>query len=211
MKKRIIMILLIGILFITPGCLINAGEGTENKATDSDTSAVNTETTNEAIDSDISGLQIITVSSLGGISLGDSPERVVAVLGSNYTESTEPDVAGFIGEDMAVWSYESGIVVYIGQSSGKVLKIKSTSPDLQTDLGIRGGDNAETVFEAYRPLYKEAVSRHWDEVLEGWFHMEDGAVMIFDFDKSDSVLVNRDVTRDSLVEEIILAYWAHFD
>lgn len=155
--------------------------------------------------------KLADISGLGGISLGDSPERVIEVLGSNYTESVEPDTAGFIGEDMTVWSYENDTVVYIGQTSGKVLKVTTASPDLKTSLSIKVGDNAETVFKAYRLLYEEAVSRHRDEVLEGWFLMEDGIVMIFDFDKSDGVMVNSDVTSDFAVEEIILAYWKHFD
>ena len=92
-----------------------------------------------------------------------------------------------------------------------MLRIASTSPDLQTDLGIKAGDDAKTVFDAYKPLFEEAISRHSNEVLDGWYIMDDGTVMIFDFDKSDDTLVNSNIMPDSNVEEIILAYWSHFD
>ncbi len=149
--------------------------------------------------------------SLGGISLGDTPQAVINILGKNYTESTEPDIAGYVGEDMTVWSYESGITVIFGKTSGKVLKVTTANPDFKTDLGIKVGDDAKTVYETYKSLSEEAESRHSNEILEGWFLMKDGAVMIFDFDKSDGAMVNSNVTPDSKVEEIILAYWNHFD
>lgn len=149
--------------------------------------------------------------SLGGISLGDSSQSVISILGSNCTKTDEPDSAGYIGEDMTVWRYESGISVTIGKTSGKVLKISSVSPDFQTELGVKAGDDLNTVYESYGPLYKEAVSRHGDEVLRGWFHTGEEAVIIFDFDKSDNTLINSSITPESEVEEIIIAYWKHFD
>ena len=69
------------------------------------------------------------VPSLGGISLGDSPEKVISELGNDYSESIEIDNAGIIGEDIIVWSYESGIVVSFGKTSGKVIKVVSESAD----------------------------------------------------------------------------------
>ncbi|HHV97517.1 MAG TPA: hypothetical protein GXX37_13810 [Clostridiaceae bacterium] len=169
------------------------------------------DTSNKNINSNTTNKNNSTAPSLGGISLGDNQETVANVLGNNYVESTEEDIAGFIGEDMNIWTYENGIVVYFGKMTGKVLRITSTSPNLQTDLGIKVGDNAKTVFETYKPLFEEAVSRHEDEKLEGWYLINDEVVMIFDFDKSDEKLINNKVMPDSSVEEITLAYWKHFD
>ena len=150
--------------------------------------------------------------SLEGISLGDSSQSVISILGSNCTKTDEPDNAGYIGEDTIVWRYESGISVTIGKTSGKVLRISSVSPVFKTDLGVKVGDNMNTVNEIYGPLYKEAVSRHDDEVLTGWFLIGEEAVIIFDFEKSDNALINSSIiTLDSKVEEIIVAYWKHFD
>jgi len=154
---------------------------------------------------------IAAVPGLGGVSLGDSPEKVISVLGNDYTESIEIDNGGIIGEDIIVWNYEKGIVVSFGKTTGKVIRVVSSSPDFHTDLGIKVGDNAKTAFELYKSKFKEAISRHSNEVLEGWFHIGDEAVMIFDFDKSDRAVTNRSVTPDSDIEEIILAYWKHFN
>jgi hypothetical protein len=195
MTKKAILIVLTGILLIVSGC----------------STSIDREENNKPIDSETPDQGSVTAPSLGGISLGDSSESVIGALGNNYTESTETDDAGFIGEDMTVWSYESGIVVNIGKRSGKVLRVKSTSPDFRTDLGVKVDDNAKTVFDAYKPVFQEAVSRHSDNVLEGWFLIEDQAIMIFDFDKSDGSLINSSITPDSRVGEIILAYWEHFD
>lgn len=153
----------------------------------------------------------VTGLGLGGISLGDSPQKVISVPGNDYTESIEIDNGGIIGEDIVIWSYEKGIVVSFGKTSGKVIRVVSASPNFQTDLGIKVGDNAKTAFEVYKPKFKEAISRHSNEVLEGWFHAGDEAVMIFDFDKSDRVVTNSAITEDSDIEEIILAYWKHFN
>ena len=150
------------------------------------------------------------IPSLGEISLGDSHVTVVEVLGSGFTETTETDYTGTYGEDLTVLNYESGIVVNIGKTSGKVVKVISTSPAFQTDLEIKVGDDAKTAFETYEPLFEQAVSRHRDEALTGWFIIEN-VIVIFDFDKSDNELTNKEISPDPRVEQIVLAYWEHFD
>jgi len=152
-----------------------------------------------------------TVPSLGGVSLGDSAEDTVKVLGNDYAESAETDASGLIGEDMAVREYRNGITVYIGKTSGKVLRIISESDDFKTDLGVGVGDDAKTVSDTYGSRFEKAVSRHIDEELEGWYLLEDGSVIIFDFDRTDDTLINSDVKPDSKVGRIVLAYWQHFD
>ena len=136
----------------------------------------------------------MTAPTLGGITLGDSSRNVVNALGNDCTKIDEPDNAGIIGEDMTIWRYESGISVTIGKTSDKVLRIASVSPDFKTDLGIKVSEDINTVYEAYKPLYEEAVSRHSDEVLEGWFLVGNEAVIIFDFNKSDDAVVNSSIT-----------------
>ena len=78
-------------------------------------------------------------------------------------------------------------------------------------IRVKVGDDSKTVLETYKPAYEEAVSRHRDEVLEGWFLKGEEAVIIFDFDKSDDSVVNTNVTSESKVEKVILAYWKHFN
>jgi hypothetical protein len=45
----------------------------------------------------------------------------------------------------------------------------------------------------------------------GWFHIGDEKIIIFDTDKEDKSRINNDVAPDSTVQEIVLAYWKHFD
>ena len=211
MIKKAILFVIIGALFIISGFALEKVKGDEKETTDFDASSTNEEYGKEVVNHEASAQDVKDSPTLGGISLGDSPQSVIDALGNNYSESTEPDVAGLIGEDLTVWTYENGIVVYIGKTSGKVQRIETTNPDFKTDLGIKVGDDKETVDETYRPNFEGAVSRHNDEVLEGRFHIGDGSVIIFDFDKSDNALVNENVTPDSKVERIILAYWKHLN
>lgn len=43
--------------------------------------------------------------------MGDSAEKVISILGNDYSESIEIDNAGIIRRDIIVWNYEKGIVV----------------------------------------------------------------------------------------------------
>ncbi|HHW31273.1 MAG TPA: hypothetical protein GXX20_06315 [Clostridiaceae bacterium] len=214
MIKKTILIVLTVSLLILYGCSKyvdekNRIEYNKNKISENQNEIEKDK--NEINSSDASNQETANVSSLGGISLGYSPEMVVNILGDNYIESTEPDYFGIMGEDITVWSYDNGIVIRIGETTGKVLSVTSKNPDFQTDMGIKVGDDAETVFNAYKPKFEEAKSRHSDEILEGWYLVGDGTVMIFDFDKSDNAVINSNIASDSKVEEIILAYWKHFD
>lgn len=194
-------------LFITSGCTGANNKGDTNNKGDKDIIEV-TETPGQDAEISQNGE---TVPSLGGISLGDSSEKVIEVLGDKYSETAEPDILGAFNEDIVIWNYNNAINVSIGKRSGKVLRVVSNSPDYKTDLGIKVGDDADTVFETYRSELKEAVSRHNDETLEGWFLTEDEIVVIFDFDKSDDALVNSDITPDTRVEEIILSKWKYYN
>lgn len=213
MIKKTILIVLTGILIMTSGCSGDINEGDKREAINSVAENISEEDKNEVDDaeSETSNQNLVTAPSLGGISPGDTSEKVIEILGDNYSESTETDILGAYGEDIIIWNYNNGIAVSIGKTSGKVLKIASASPDFQTDLGIKVGDDAESVFETYKPVFEEPVSRHSNETLEGWFLMEDGSVMIFDFDKSDNTMVNSNITPDSSVEEIILTKWKYIN
>lgn len=213
MIKKAIFVVLTGALLITTSCSGENGREYEKESANFETSSIETEYQDKTINDETPAQdnEISPTPTLGGISLGDSPDKVIDVLGSDYSESTEPDIAGLIGEDLIVWSYENGVDVYIGKTSEKVVRIASTSPDLKTDLGVKVGDDSKTVLETYKPAYEEAVSRHRDEVLEGWFLKGEEAVIIFDFDKSDDSVVNTNVTSESKVEKVILAYWKHFN
>ena len=132
-------------------------------------------------------------------------------MGDDYEKTDETDSTGMIGEDTTVLTYESGIVITVGNNSKKVLRIVSASEDFRTDKGIKVGDTAKTVTEVYEIEFEKAVSRQTNELLEGWYLIGDEAVIIFDYDKTNYTVMNFDIKPDSKVEEIILAYWRHFD
>jgi hypothetical protein len=149
--------------------------------------------------------------SIGGIQLGDSPEDVAGLLGRGYAETIEEDAAGMIGEDMIVRTYENGITIWFGKDSGKVIRILSSTSDHQTDLGLKVGDTANKVFECYEKAFETPKSRHSGKSLTGWYSTGADEVIIFDFNKENDIRTNFDIEPDSLVEEIVLGFWKHFD
>jgi hypothetical protein len=148
---------------------------------------------------------------LGGIGLGASQDQVLGILGDRYTETIHQDLGHMIGEDLVVWTFDQGIEVTFGKRSGRAIRVTVQDPDFPTNLGVKVGDHAQTALDNYRDSYQEARSRHYDTVLEGWFLLEEGAVLILDFDASDGSLVNGPIQAGSSIEQIVLAYWEHFD
>ncbi|HQA47919.1 MAG: hypothetical protein GXY97_02800 [Clostridiales bacterium] len=153
----------------------------------------------------------VSPESLGGISLGDTLEDVVGLLGEDYTETLVTDEAGYIGEDTLELEYKQGIVVTLGKESKRVIRVEVSSPGFPTYLGIQVGDRASSALVKYKSTFKEAQSRHDNSTLSGWFHVGDEKVIIFDFDSEDGTRVNGEITPDSAVQEMVLAYWRHFD
>ncbi|MEG6612604.1 hypothetical protein V6C42_07050 [Pseudoclostridium thermosuccinogenes] len=147
--------------------------------------------------------------SLAGISLGDSKEQVMEVLGKDYKE-TYYEEPGHFPETYYHWEYEKGISVYVGKDSSEVLEIRATSPEAETNLGVKVGDAAKTVFETYRPKYIEPESIHGGKLI-GWFKVEGGAAMAFNFDIDDGMTNPVEIKDDDKVKEIILTYPAHVD
>ena len=63
---------------------------------------------------------------------------------------------------------------------------------------------AKDVFNNYSSSYKQFESRHGDGKLSGFYELEDGQLIIFDLDKNDNSLLNKEVRKDSKVEMIRL-------
>ncbi|NLI92916.1 MAG: hypothetical protein GX434_12185 [Peptococcaceae bacterium] len=147
---------------------------------------------------------------IGGISLGDSTAKVTNILGSEYQEKYI-DEDGYFGEPYYERTYSVGIQFILGKNTAKVLQITSTAENMATDMGIKIGDPAANVLQKYREKYKEPVSQHGAGTLEGWFEVEDGQLMIFDFNANDETMVNQKISKDAKVERIILAYSKFMD
>ncbi len=190
--KKIFYILLIFLLIIsTFGCMNTSHNGDE------------TQYQNNDIDEKAKPC-------LAGISLGDSKNVVIEKLGTEY-EETNFEEAGHFPENFYSWEYDNGTLVYIGRDSGKVLEIRSTGQEAETNLGIKVGDRAELVFDTYRAKYTEPVSIHTDDILVGVFKIEENAIIIFDFNMEDGITNLEEVNSDDLVERIILTHPTHID
>lgn len=146
--------------------------------------------------------------SIGGISLGDSTGKVDKSLGLDFQLVSIED-GGYFGESYQERTYPNGIKIILGKSSGKVLQIMSTDANLTTDLGIKIGDVSEEILQTYRVKYKEPVSQHGSDKLNGWFEVGNGQLMIFDFTANDESMVNQVIKPESKVERIVLTY-SHF-
>ncbi|MGI6549828.1 MAG: hypothetical protein ACOX4Q_07300 [Syntrophomonadales bacterium] len=151
-----------------------------------------------------------TVPNIGGLHLGDTQSQVTQVLGSEY-EETFSEEGGHFGESYYIWDYQDGIELIIGKESGKVLQIDVTTPEMKTNMGVKVGDKVATAIETYQEKYSEPESIHTGEKVEGWFEVEDGALVIFDVDKDDDTIVNPDMTQDDEVEMIRLVYSKYID
>lgn len=87
----------------------------------------------------------------------------------------------------------------------------TVAPEFPTNLGAKVGDTAKTVFEQYGAKYKAYESPQGDGKLEGFYELEEGKVIIFDFNKNDEMLFSTNVKPDSKVEKIRLTYVKYLD
>jgi len=148
--------------------------------------------------------------SIAGVCLDDAAEIVDMILGDDY-EQTFSEIEGHFGEPYYIRNYNDGLSILIGQNSGKVLEIELTSTNYETWQGDKIGDTADKVLSKYREKYTEPETIHSDGKLEGWFDIGNGIILIFDFDKDDNMIVNKDITPDSKVELIKLTKMQYLD
>jgi hypothetical protein len=151
------------------------------------------------------------VPAVSGIKLGDTKEKVVDVLGKDYTEKSFEDAEHF-PEPFYNWEYEKGFTITIGKNTNTVLQIVTTALGAETNLNAKIGDSADSVLETYRSKYSEPNSIQSGEKLLGVFKVEKDQALIFDFNIQDG-LVNpvEEIKPDETVERIILTYPAYLD
>lgn len=142
---------------------------------------------------------------IGGIHIGDSKDKVVEILGTDYKETVE-DESGYFGEPYVLMEYKDKAQVVVGRDTKKVFEMVSYTPDLATNIGVKVGDTAKDTLEKYRSKYEETQSIHTGGKLTGWFNVENGAIMILDFNKNDETMINENVTPESKIEMIKLTH-----
>jgi hypothetical protein len=146
---------------------------------------------------------------IGNIGLGDSRDKVIETFGKDYKETFEQDPLN-LGEPFYKWVYDRGIRLIIGKNTNQVLEIETTDPTLATNLGVKVGDTYETVNSKYGS-YKLFKSNQDNSDLAGWYELGNGQVIIFDFNRGDNAVVNKDIKPDSKVELIRITYSKFID
>ena len=147
---------------------------------------------------------------LAGIYLGDSPQAVMRVLGSDFNEKYFEE-GGYFEEPYFQWSFSKGIWVIVGKESQEVLQIKAWGHNLENSLGDRVGDSAEKILEKNRAKYPELKSIHTNSILAGWFEVDDGALLIYDCDPNDQSMVNEEIGPEAKIAAMTLAYKKYID
>jgi hypothetical protein len=140
--------------------------------------------------------------SISGVHLGDTKDQVREALGNADQETPPGEETGHFPEPVYRWDYDEGYIIFIGAESGQVVEIIATSSQARTNLGIKVGDMAAKVFEAYRPKYIEPESIHGG-TLYGLFKVEGAAALYFRFDLSDD---QADIKPENKVTQMILTY-----
>lgn len=133
---------------------------------------------------------------LVGVKIGDTPEQVRAALGTDYKEAATDGL-----HSGTTWTYP-GIAVFFVKDTNKVMSVTINKPGYKTSLGATLGDKADTVLSEYRAKYKEFISPHTNSPITGWFEVEPGVLLIFDFDASDGMQANNKITSGSKVKSI---------
>ncbi len=141
---------------------------------------------------------------IAGVHLGDIKEQVIKALGRGYIETISGEELLNFSESVYRWDYSTGYTVLIGKTSGKVLEIRATAPQAETNLGVKVGDRADQVFAVYRPDYIEPESMHGGK-LSGVFKVEGTAALFFNFDLQEGQS-RQDIQSESKVESMVLTY-----
>ena len=142
---------------------------------------------------------------LAGVSLGDSIDQVEQSLGDDYRSEILHADGSWYGEPTSCWYYgDDNIEIVIGEESGTVLQI-NVYDEYSTSAGDQVGDKAEQVLPAYEENYPLAKDHFEGNDLPGWFVVEEGQWLIYNF-KDDGTLLNQSIASDEKVASIHLVY-----
>lgn len=141
---------------------------------------------------------------LAGIGLGDSSEHVIKLLGDDCTSEPLHEDGSWFGEPTTRWLYED-LELIIGEESNTVLQINLYGEGYSTSGGDRVGDRADKVLPNYEKKYALAKDHFEGKELPGWFVVEEGQWLIFNF-KNDETMVNQSIADADPVESIHLVY-----
>ncbi len=151
-----------------------------------------------------------SITMLASTALGDSEASVLERFGNPCEKISYEEFEGYYGEPWYILDYHEDLHFTIGEESRKVLRIDVMGGEYKTNLEAGIGDPAQNVLPLYRTFYAEMFSRHSDDLLHGWFLVEQNGLLIFVFPREEGDFAGP-VLDETPVEGIILAYEHHFD
>ncbi len=198
MKRIIVLLLSLLIAISFSGCAADKN-GAQKDTTPDDTQNATTDNQQNIVE---------FAPAIAGISRGDSKDKVIETLGDDYEEQVSEE-AGYFGEPYTRMTYQN-VSVIVGNNSNKVLEIETSSPDAETSLGFKVGDDAQDVLDEYEAKYETPKSRQDNTRLTGWFLIKDNDLVIFNFD-NDGTLINEKVEPGAKVERIKITSFDYMD
>lgn len=149
---------------------------------------------------------------VGGFYLDQPADDITKTLGK--ADSVKTVEEGYYGEPYDIWEYkrENGDYMnfVIGKNTKKVLDFTISVPGYRTDLGIELGSSYDEVANKYGS-FKNVVSNQDGSELAGWYDLNNGQIIIFDFDRDDESTINENLKPESKVESIRVSRFDYFD
>lgn len=205
MKKLSVVIAVILVLGVFTGCKNNKGAEDTTKQPPK----VEQPTTKEPKETEP---QVNKGTNIGGFYLDQPVDDIKKKLGE--ADSVQSVEEGYYGEPYDIWEYkgESGgyMNFIIGKNTNKVLDIIIAVSGYKTDLGIEVGDSYDDIKKQYGS-YKNVISNQDQKEIIGWYDLNNGQIIIFDFDSEDQSPINQQVKPESKAEAIRISRIDYFD
>jgi hypothetical protein len=206
MKRTIAISIGLGIMLTFGGCATQQDINTADTTTLSEPtpSPVAQSSTNEEVE------QTIKKATVAGIHLGDSADILEKKFGSVIKE-VPLEQPNYYGKTVSRVEYNNGVSVFIDKDLNTILEISIEVGDYETNLGLKLGASADDVLKKYSTNYKLFKGDNSDDFLKGWYIVEEGQLLIFDFKEGDGTHYNESINSGDRIVSITLSHPMYFD
>jgi hypothetical protein len=210
MKRTIAIFIGLGIMLSFGGCANQQNINTTDTITQ--TSSTPEPTTSPATPSPTikDDEQINIKATVAGIRLGDSADILEKKFGTVIKE-IPLEQPNYYGKTVSQVEYNNGVSAFIDKDSNTILEISVEAGDYETNLGLKLEDSADDVLRKYSTEYKLFKGDNSDDYLKGWYIVEEGELLIFDFKKDDGTHYNESINNSDRVVSITLSHPMYFD
>lgn len=207
MKKINIILIGLGIILSFGGCAPHQN----SKAIDSTTQAVATlpSPPTQASENTVETQSTIKTS-ISGIQLGDRIDNLKEKFGAAIKE-VPLEQPSYYGQNVSQIAYPNGVSLFLDKDTNTILEITIEEGTFETNLGVKLGDSAEDVLKKYGATYKLFKGDNSEDYLQGWYVVEEGELLIFDFKKGDNTHYNGKINSSDKVVSITLSHPKYFD